>query len=209
MKKNSNKKKTKENNFSPPLQSVNINLSENMSREEIQHMIACAIIEAEEIKAQKEEEEHKIAVEKWQSKIGYKEYNNKRQQFFNDIKVFRNILFLPKKDIEGVRISIMLLKSVLSIFFGLMKWCSLIVGIFVIVYLPIQCVTGNIKQLSCLTVIFCILFFILAFIFSRLFRIADIEIENLEDRNYLFCLFTSITSFVSIIVAIIAIVKGA
>ena len=54
-----------------------------------------------------------------------------------------------------------------------------------------------------------ILFGILAFVFSRLFRMAGIEIDNLDDRNYLFGLFASITSLISIIIAVIAIVKGA
>ena len=50
-----NKKKSKQNIASNPLQSVNISLPANMSAEEMQHLIANAIIEAEDIKAQKEE----------------------------------------------------------------------------------------------------------------------------------------------------------
>ena len=114
MGKSRNKKNTKQNITSKSVQSVNINLPENVSMEEMQHMIACAIIEAEEIKAQKAEEQHKIAVEEWHRKIGYKEYDNKLKDCLNGIKIY----FLPKKDIEGDIASTTLLKTFLSIFFG-------------------------------------------------------------------------------------------
>ena len=65
MRKGRNKKKSKQNIASNPLQSVNISLSENMSAKEMQHIIANAIIEAEEIKAQKEEQNRKAALAEW------------------------------------------------------------------------------------------------------------------------------------------------
>lgn len=43
---------------------------------------------------------------------------------------------------------------------------------------------------------------------SRLFRIASIEAEKMEDRNNLYGLFASIASIISIVIAVIAIVKG-
>ena len=49
---------------------------------------------------------------------------------------------------------------------------------------------------------------ITVFFLSRMFRMASIEIEKIEDRNYLFGLFASVASIVSIVIAIIAVVKG-
>ena len=51
-----NKKKPKQNIASNPSQFVNISLPENMSAEEMQHLIAFAIVEAEEIKERKRKE---------------------------------------------------------------------------------------------------------------------------------------------------------
>ena len=62
MGKGKSKKKAKQNTALNPLQSTNINLPENMNAEEMQHIIACAIVEAEEIKAQKEEEQRKATL---------------------------------------------------------------------------------------------------------------------------------------------------
>ena len=209
MGKGRNKKKIKQNTNQKPLQFSNINLLENMNAEEIQHIIACAIVEAEEIKAQKEEEQRKIVLAAWHDKIGYKEYKNIVRQFFNAIKVFVKILFLPKKYIEGNRASETLLKWFITLFFGIMKWCALLLAIFLIGYLPIQYFMGRISQFSGQLYMYCIPLAFLAFTFSCLFRMAGIEVDNLDDHNYLFGLFASITSLVSIVIAIIAIVKGA
>lgn len=209
MGKGRNKKKAKQNTASKPLQSINMILPENMRAEEMQHIIACAIAEAEEIKAQKEEEQRKAALIEWRDKIGYKEHKSKIKKFINEIKVFIKILFLPKKHIESDRASIILLKSFIALFFWIMKWCSLLFAIFLIGCFPIQYIRGNISEFPWQLYSYCVPFAVLAFIFSRLFRMAGIEIDNLDDRNYLFGLFASITSLVSIIIAVIAIVKGA
>lgn len=209
MGKRRNKKNTKQNITPTPLQAVNINLPENMSMEEMQHMIACAIIEAEEIKAQKEEERHKIAQAKWHKKIGYKEYDNKFLQFLNDLKSFKNILVLPKKDIEGDRASVILLKLFLYLFFCIMQFFSLLFSVVFIAYVPIQYFREDMNKFPWYLYAYFAPLALFSFILARLFRMADAEIENIEDRSYLFGLFTSVTSFVSIIIAVVSIVKGA
>lgn len=209
MGKGKSKKKAKQNTALNPLQSTNINLPENMNAEEMQHIIACAIVEAEEIKAQKEEEQRKATLAEWHNTIGYKEHENKFKRFCNEAHVFIKVLFLPKKDIKGNIASSVLLKSFIMLFFWLMKLCSLLFAIFLIGYFPIQYFMGNISQFPWQLYLCCVPLAILTFIFSRLFRMAGIEIDNLDDRNYLFGLFASITSLVSIIIAVIAIVEGA
>lgn len=208
MGKSRNKKNAKQNAASKPMQSVNICLSETMSAAEMQHIIAGAILEADKIKAQNEEEEHKIVLSKWQNIIGYKEHKNILKNALNKIKVFFKIMFLPKKYIEGDLASSILLKAVISFFFWFMKWCSLLLAVFLTVYMPMQCFLDKQSQFLWSMYANCIAFAFLAFIFSRLFRMAGIEIDKLDDRNYLFGLFASITSLVSIIIAVIAIIKG-
>ena len=209
MGKGRNRESAGKNTDSKPLLTVKVNFPEKMNAEEMQHISACAIVEAEEIKAQKEEEKRKAALAEWHNIVGYKKYKNKMKQFFNNVKVFTKILFLPKKYIEGDRASTILLKSVISLFFGLMQCCSLILAILLIAFVPAQYLMQNIDVLPWYQNMLYILFGILAFVFSRLFRMAGIEIDNLDDRNYLFGLFASITSLISIIIAVIAIVKGA
>ena len=48
---------------------------------------------------------------------------------------------------------------------------------------------------------------IIALLFSRMFRMASIEVDKIEDRSLLFGIFASVASIVSIVIAIVAIVK--
>ena len=203
-----NKKKSKQNIASNPLQSVNISLPANMSAEEMQHLIANAIIEAEDIKAQKEEEKRKAALAEWHNIVGYKEYQNKIKQFFNDVKAFTKILFLPKKYIEGDRASVAFLQEIMTFFFGILQALALVLCICFIfaIFSP---GSFHIASLEIYAIIALALFAFVSFLLSCIFRIIRLEIDKVKDRNYLLGLFASITSLVSIIIAVIAIVKEA
>lgn len=208
MRKNRNKKKAKQNANPAPVVPVNISLPANMSKEEIQHIIACAIVEAEEIKEQKAEEQRKIALAEWREKIGYKDYKNILKQFFNRVNVLIKILFLPQKHIQGDRASVTLLKSLILLFFKIIQFCLLAFSVISILYIPVQYIIPNNTILPWYQNVLYFLYGVLAFIFCRLFRMAGIEFDKLDDRNYLLGVFASVTSFVSIIIAIIAIVRG-
>lgn len=88
------KKKVKPNTDLSSLKAANISLPENINAKEMQHVIAHAILEAEEIKNQKEKKQHEAALAEWRKIIGYKEHKNGIKRFFNDIKISFKILFL-------------------------------------------------------------------------------------------------------------------
>ncbi len=209
MGKGKNKKNAKQNNTSKSLQPVNINLPENMNKEEMQHIIARAIVEAEEIEAQHKEEQHQKDLAEWHGVIGYKEHRNKFKNGLNKVIVLFRVMFLPEKHIKGDIALSTLLKLCISTFFGFMNFLSLLLSACLIAYMPIQHFTGKTNQFPWLLYVYLLPCAIIAFILSRLFRMASIEIDKLDNRNYLFGFFASITSFVSIIIAIIAIAKGA
>lgn len=207
MGKRGNKRNTKQT-VGKSLPPINISLPENMSAEEMQHIIANAIIEAETIKKCKEKEQHDIALAEWHKKIGYKEYDNRIRCFFNEAKVFFRIMFLRRKDVEGDRAAVTLLKLFIGFFFGFLQFCSIVITVVLLAYIPIRYIIEGVAPFPWLLYIRCFPFAFLAFIFSRLFRMAGIEMDKLDDRNYLFGLFAAITSFVSMIIAVIAVVKG-
>lgn len=203
------KKNTKQPADSKPSQSINVLLPENVQVEELLHVIARAIVEAEKIKAQEEEDRRKAELEEWYRVIGCKDYDNKLLNVLNNIRVFFNILFLPKRYIKGNTASTVLLKSFISLFFEAMEWLSLVLAVVFIIFIPIM------KTLNYSLLLPCAYFIPLSsisFMFSRIFRMANIENDKIDDRNYLFLLFTSITSFVSmvftVIAAIIAVING-
>ena len=185
-----------------------------ISSEEMQHLIARAIVKAGEIKVETCRTQQKAELKEWRATIGYKEFNSKcwlwrkLRTFFNRVWCILKICFLPSDKIKGDRSSFALMKLFLQLFFVLAKWILLATSLVFVahgiyLFFP-QEVTASIVMSNIMIIFVGVTIFLL----SRLFRMAIIEIEKIEDRNYLFGLFASVTSIVSIVIAIIAIAKG-
>ena len=211
MSKGRNKKKNQAN-LSP--QQVVVTPPAGMSSDEMQHVIAMAIVEAEEIKEQRKQEQRKAEFCEWQTVIGYKKYNDKNvlirgvKTFWNDIVCLFRVCFVRKKHIKGDRVSFNMMKMLLCKSFDLIKICLNILTAMFILYIPLQYIIPSLTVLAWHQSVLLGAFGLLTFMFSRMFRIASIEVEKIEDRDYLFGLFASVASIVSIVIAIIAIVKG-
>lgn len=176
---------------------VNIVLPDSMSAEEMQQIITNALLAVEDAKEQKAKEQKEQDRKEWEETVGK-----------NPIKRFFKILFLPKKHIKGDKTTFALLKMFIEMFFGLAKILTLLFSVFAIVYIPLQYVIDAIPNMSIGQNVILGLYAILSFLFSRMFRMASIEVDKIEDRSLLFGIFASITSIVSIVVAIIAVVQG-
>lgn len=184
------------------------------TEEQMQHLIAHAIVEADEIKEHNRQAKKEEALKQWRIDIGYKEYHDKCKlwrgikTFFNRLKCFCKVCVLPKTKIQGDRASFSLMQLFLQSFFVLAKWLLVLVTIASAgVGIYILC-TSPVLSPDWVASIYNIVAAIPLFLLSRLFRMASIEVEKIEDRNYLFGLFASVASIVSIVIAIIAIIKG-
>ena len=175
---------------------VNIVLPDSMSAEEMQQIITKALLAVEDAKAQKAKEQKEQERKEWEETVG----NNPLKRFFK-------ILFLPKKYIKGDKTTFALLKVFVGMFFGLAKILTLLFSIFAIAYIPLQYVIAGISDLSIGQNIILAVYAVLSFLFSRMFRIASIEVDKIEDRSLLFGIFASVASVVSIAIAIVAILK--
>ena len=210
-----NKKKPKQNIASNPSQFVNISLPENMSAEEMQHLIAFAIVEAEEIKERKRKELEKQKSLEWQKSLGYQDFSRIKHKLWRNIRVIFNrirmvltLLFIRKKKLSGDRASVAFLQEVLTVFFGILQALSFVFSIaFIFAVFDPEFFT--IKSLGIFEIIGFVFFALVCFLLSCIFRIIRLEFNKIKDRNYLLGLFASVTSLASIIIAIIAIVKGA
>ena len=210
-----NKKKPKQNIASNPSQFVNISLPENMSAEEMQHLIAFAIVEAEEIKERKRKELEKQKSLEWQKSLGYQDFSRIKHKLWRNIRVIFNrirmvltLLFIRKKKLSGDRASVAFLQEVLTVFFGILQALSFVFSIaFIFAVFDPEFFT--IKSLGIFEIIGFVFFALVCFLLSCIFRIIRLEVNKINDRTYLFGLFASVTSLASIIIAIIAIVKGA
>lgn len=204
------KKRTKQRHKSDVKQAQPIALS----GEELQHLIAQAIVEADEIKEKAQHKQQDAELLEWRAETGYKEFSDKSKflrgvkTFFNRVGCFIKLCFVPSKAIKGDRASFALMKLFLRIFFDFAKWILGLASLLFVVYGIALFFTPETMPALWISNIGLIILGITVFFLSRMFRMASIEIEKIEDRNYLFGLFASVASIVSIVVAIIAVVKG-
>ena len=203
----SRKRKKKANN--QPV--VSVPVPSGISAEQWQHIMANAMVEAEEMKEQKRREAQEAEIVRWRTVMGHKEFDDDNaavreiKTFFNAIGCMIRLCSIKRKDIRGDRASFVLLKLFLSLFFfigrcvsALFGWLFIGVGIF----MPFARNVMAINIFSCF--VFGMIGVMLLFI-SGLFRMASMEVDDLDDRSYLLGLFACVTSIVSIAIAIITI----
>ena len=185
-----------------------------LSGEDLQHLIAHAINEADEIKEETLRKQQDAELLEWRVATGYKEFSDKSKflrsvkTFFNRFWCFIKLCFVPSKAIKGDRASFALMKLFLRIFFDFAKWILGLSSLMFILYGIVLFFAPETMPVLWISNIGLIILGITVFFLSRMFRMASIEIEKIEDRNYLFGLFASVASIVSIVIAIIAVVKG-
>ena len=184
------------------------------TEEQMQHLIARAIVEADKIKEQERRKKQDAELLEWRAATGYKEFSDKSKflrsvkTFFNRFWCFIKLCFVPSKAIKGDRASLALMKLFLRIFFDFAKWILGLSSLMFILYGIVLFFAPETMPVLWISNIGLIILGITVFFLSRMFRMASIEIEKIEDRNYLFGLFASVASIVSIVIAIIAVVKG-
>lgn len=208
-----NKKKKRQNQAKTEV-SVNVAVPKGISPEEMQHVIAKAIVEAEEIKEQQKKEQQAKELAEWRKAIGKKDYSSNPiimkyiKTFFNTIWCILKMPFISSKNIKGDRASFGLLQMCVAFFFGMAFLLTLIssfvlfFGGIALLFIPLEI---PVQTTLCAWYIF---MGIVCFLLSGMFRMASVEIQKIEDRNYLFGIFASVASIVSIIIALITISKG-
>ena len=193
--------------------SINTFLPECLDKNEWQHIIANALIESEEIRKQREEKRKEEELKIWHENIGYKDYSNSKfkckwlLQFLNDIWILYRFLFMPQRKIHGDRAISTLLKMILSLFFAVGSWIVFLLGLILFASIPLQFFIPSLRVPWYINLLLA-LFSFLILIISGLLKISSIEVEKMEDRNYLVGIFASVTSIISITIAIIAVVRG-
>lgn len=203
------KKSQKQNNETNQPAPVHTNVvSGQMSVDELQHMIANAIMEAEDMKAKREADKKAEELAEWHKAIGYDKSKTGVAKIWNYITSFFKGLFVRKKYIKGDRASTTLIQFFLQICFQILYGICTFISLMLIIYIICSATLPNIENLNGVQVLFYILMALSMFMISRLFKIARIESEKMEDKNNLYGLFASITSIISIVIAVIAIVKG-
>lgn len=181
---------------------------------EMQHIIAQAIVEADMIKEQRQNEAHETELREWREAIGFKDYSTKKWParpiltFFNSICCIFRMCVVPKDKIKGDKMAFSFIPLFLSLLFIILQVLAAIGSVCCLAYIPLQYIIPQLTKFPWYENVFLGVIGLFSFFFSSIFRIASVEMEKSKDRNYLFNLFASFGTIVSIVIAIIAIVTS-
>lgn len=203
------KKSQKQNSEARQSAPAHINaVSGQMSADELQHMIANAIMEAEDMKAKREADRKAEELAEWHKIIGRDKSKKGIVKAWNVFTSAIKMIFVSKKYIKGDRVSTAIIQGLLQLCFQFLNGICFVFMLLFIASIPLSFISPLVPGLNWSQIVFYVLMAIFMLIISRLFRIASIEAEKMEDRNNLYGLFASIASIISIVIAVIAIVKG-
>lgn len=172
--------------------------------------LAEAIVKAQKIEKEQQIKEKEQAFIEWRNSLGYKEYSNKNKiakkflTFGNRIKVLFKLMFLPKNKRIETSFSAIFLQTLLIGFFNFLKHATLISSIlfigFIFYHPEIDFEKHDYIVLSVLA--------ILSFLYSRLFRLISIEIDQMNDKEQLLSLFTAVVAIVPLFEFVFDFLKG-
>ena len=182
------------------------------TEEQMQHLIARAIVEAEEMRKEVQHEQKKTEREEWRAAIGYKEFRSKSalwrriQTGWNSFLCFIKIFFVPAEKIKGDRAMVALMRVLLKMSMVLAQWAMLFAGILCVAHGIGMFFWQEISLKWVISNLFEIVWGVPFFALAGFFRIASIEVEKIDDRNYLFGFFAVVTSIVSIVLAVVSVI---
>lgn len=172
--------------------------------------LAEAIVKAQKIEKEQQIKEKEQAFVEWRNSLGYKEYSNKNKiakkflTFGNRIKVLFKLMFLPKNKRIETSFSAIFLQTLLMGFFNFLKHATLISSILFIGFMfyhpEIDFEKYHYIVLSVLA--------ILSFLYSRLFRLISIEIDQMNDKEQLLSLFTAVVAIIPLVEIVFNFLKG-
>ncbi|MBR4341972.1 MAG: hypothetical protein IKP88_04530 [Lachnospiraceae bacterium] len=166
--------------------------------------LADAIVEAQDRAIEKRntrEEERKVNENKeWRALFGYEE--NKP---LTNIKAFIKLLFVKRKDVKGDRATFALLQMSAELILKIAKWALYLFSAGCVLYLINIIYTK--QNINVWIIVLNIIIGVLAFVYAQMLRIAEIEIGNLTDREYLNTIVASITALVAMVLSVISLFK--
>ena len=185
----------------------------SMSQAEMQHIIANAIIEAQKTKEDAKQKQKEANIRELQEEIGLKEYNDKNRLLrimkiaINRIKCFFKICFLSRKNIKGDRVTFGILSMLLTLIFTLVSLVLYAVAILFFVCGIIALIRGQGAPLWGIEWYTFIPFSFAVFMFASIFRISSIEIEKVEDRDYIQSLLNIVLAIIAAVFAYLSLIK--
>lgn len=179
-----------------------------ITAEELQNIIANALLQAEEQRKQKEQDKQEQERQKWREEIGYKDYSKSDSIFagfldgLNTVKCNFKLLFMSSKKIKGYRtISASLSEGLANNYF----FVALISFMLTLCIVAFTVMTIILNLLPWYIVLLLIILSICLFYNGLKNRLAYYEVMYIKDDNYILNILASHNSKISITISIISV----
>lgn len=182
---------------------ININELEIENKIEIDYdkleqAILKATTAADKIKTTEEEAKKTELISRRNKKLGEKDFSHIQNRFWRHLRIMMNkgwviirVLFVPKELAKEFSAVDSLFKLVTALSFWIARFALYVLT----AYLAVQTFVQANPVLT--------LYGIAAFMLAQIFRIAQIEVENLKDREYVIGVFAAVVAIVSLVVSIL------
>ncbi|MDE7162587.1 MAG: hypothetical protein K2O44_00720 [Clostridia bacterium] len=211
------KKKTRVKQQVTPKKQTSNNTFLQITPEELQNIIANALLQAEEQRKQNEKDKLEQERQKWREEIGYKDYSKSKSIFaeflsgLNGLICGLKLLFMPSKKIRGHKMISTSLNMELSNNYLFVGLTYLIFSLFIVAGTVTLLVLNLIPWYIGLLLF---IFSICLFLFALRNRLAYYEATYIKDDNFILNILAShnskisiVISFISATIAIIALLK--
>ena len=185
----------------------------SMSQAEMQHIIANAIIEAKKADEDAKQKQKEANIRELQEAIGFKKYNDKNRLLriikiaINEFKCIFKICVLPRKNIKGDRVTFSIMSVLLTLIFALVALVLYCAALLFLICGIIALIHGQGAPLWGIEWYIFIPFSFAAFLFASIFRISSIEIEKVEDRDYIQSLLNIVLTIIAAVFAYLSLIK--
>lgn len=211
MSKKNSKSKNSQDKAQPTIPSVIF--PAEMSQAEMQHIIANAIIEAKKADEDAKQKQKESNIRELQEAIGFKKYNDKNRLLriikiaINEFKCIFKICVLPRKNIKGDRVTFSIMSVLLTLIFALVALVLYCAALLFLICGIIALIHGQGVPLWGIEWYIFIPFSFAAFLFASIFRISSIEIEKVEDRDYIQSLLNIVLTIIAAVFAYLSLIK--
>lgn len=171
---------------------------------------ADAMVEAQKRSKEIEKSEEKKEIQRiqaeWEKILGYKNpghSTNSIVKYFhgliNGLKIFWKIMTIKKDEARFDTAT----AAILHISIDAMLWIIKVILYIVSIYFAVSSIYSFSDELFISFNYICLLWSFIPFILARIVRMAQFEIEQIKDRNYLIGILSSMAAFIAMILAII------
>lgn len=178
--------------------------------------LAEAIVRAHDTIENEKQKQADREAEQWRKKMGVKVFPDRPiRQFLNDMTMVKSMVFIKRSDATTGGATYSLIRQFSEFFFGAVEWALYLIaiilfacGIYNAFLHPLLSTHPQLSTHPLLSTVLFVVHSLLALLFARLFRIARFEVGNMQEREEILSVSSTIAAIMALIVSIVNLVVG-